>query len=192
MTFQTYNTDIPDAPNNPSQDQPKMKANTNAINALINQDHYSFNNNLGGTHKQVTLTNESAPGIPAGTNAALHSNLDLGLSWPFWQNTAGDFQIMGGNNPSATGYAFLPGGLYLQWGIFTSVGTAFPNATVPFVPNFSAPAFSVNCTILVTTFNRFFVEVFDISASQFRASVKDSSGASVNGIQFCWMAIGKK
>ncbi len=52
MPLFTYERDIPDAPNNPSADQPDMKINTNSIDSLIGVDHYSFNQNLGGLHKQ--------------------------------------------------------------------------------------------------------------------------------------------
>jgi hypothetical protein len=45
-----YNRDIPDAPNNPSDDQPDMKDNTNSTDDLIDEDHYSFNDNNGGLH----------------------------------------------------------------------------------------------------------------------------------------------
>lgn len=51
----SYNLDIPDAPNNPSVDQPNMRTNTNSINTIIAVDHYTFADTPSGTHKQVTL-----------------------------------------------------------------------------------------------------------------------------------------
>lgn len=62
-----YNINIPDAPNNPSNDQPLMKDNTNSTNTLIGVDHYSFNDDLGGNHKQVTF---GASNTPAAINDA--------------------------------------------------------------------------------------------------------------------------
>lgn len=55
MTNYTYKRDIPDGPNNPSVDQPNMKINTNSIDSIIAEDHYSFGVNDGGLHKQVRM-----------------------------------------------------------------------------------------------------------------------------------------
>jgi len=46
----TYTINIPDAPNNPSNDQPPMKVNTNSINSIVQIDHAGFNDNNGGYH----------------------------------------------------------------------------------------------------------------------------------------------
>lgn len=53
----TYNKAIPDAPNNPSADQPLMKENTDAIDTIIAVDHVSFNTANGGFHNHVTFAN---------------------------------------------------------------------------------------------------------------------------------------
>lgn len=60
----TYNVNIPDTPNNPSNDQPLMKTNTNAIQTILGIDHVNFNVTNppdGGTHKQVTFSTKNAP-----------------------------------------------------------------------------------------------------------------------------------
>lgn len=41
---------IPDAPNNPSVDQPKMKVNNNSMIDLIDVDHIGYNQTNGGYH----------------------------------------------------------------------------------------------------------------------------------------------
>jgi hypothetical protein len=62
----SYNLNIPDGPNNPSNDQPKMKTNTNAIQTLISVDHVGFNtdgtppNGVGGHHLQVSFDGKNA------------------------------------------------------------------------------------------------------------------------------------
>jgi len=68
MTNFSYNRDIPDGPNNPSNDQPLMKTNTNSTDDLINEDHYSFGVNNGGLHKQVRMPILAA--IPGGLIAS--------------------------------------------------------------------------------------------------------------------------
>lgn len=47
----SYNRDIPDGPNNPSNDQPKMKTNTNSIDDWTAIDHIKFENSqIGRAH----------------------------------------------------------------------------------------------------------------------------------------------
>ena len=60
----TYNNAIPNAPNNPSVDQPKMQTNTDSIDQIIGVDHVSFNTNDGGWHKQVTFNSPHIPVPP--------------------------------------------------------------------------------------------------------------------------------
>jgi len=66
MSFFDYNRDIPNAPNNPSNDQPLMQINTNSIDDLINIDHFSFENDDGGLHKQVRMPIISGGAKPSG------------------------------------------------------------------------------------------------------------------------------
>ena len=71
MATYDYTRDIPATDDNPSDDQPDMKVNTNSIDSLIGEDHYSFgqqtpnNDSANGFHKQVRLPN--LPSIPSGT-----------------------------------------------------------------------------------------------------------------------------
>lgn len=76
----TYNLDIPDGPNNPSNDQPKMKTNTNAIQTLISVDHVGFNTNgsppngVGGHHLQVSFDGKNVPGAQTDPQSVLYTN----------------------------------------------------------------------------------------------------------------------
>lgn len=74
----TYNNDVPDGPNNPSQDQPKMKTNTNAIDTILDVDHISFNaDSGGGEHKHVTFLSDPAyvvPGVISGDSSVIYSD----------------------------------------------------------------------------------------------------------------------
>ncbi len=148
MPLISYNLNIPNAPNNPSADQPKMQINTNSINNIIARDHYEFNNNnSSGTHKQVTLTNEAAPGFADGT-AALFANNPSGQSYPFWQNAIGTFPILtqGTSVLANNGYFVFQNGIIVQWGQITSTNSAltpllFTTANINF-PN--------NCFIVET------------------------------------------
>ena len=54
MTNFVYTVGIPDAPNDPSADQPNMKVNNDSNDGIWKIDHYGFRNNNGGYHKQTT------------------------------------------------------------------------------------------------------------------------------------------
>ena len=140
-----YNLNIPAANNNPSQDQPKMQTNTNAINTLLSLDHFTFSDNSAGRHKQVTLTNEAAPGFTGG-NAVLYANLATGQSWPFWQNSLGSFQMLGQQSIGSNGYISL-GGIIFQWGSTTAVASSSGNS-IAFPLTFPTAVFSVQATVV--------------------------------------------
>ena len=67
MSSISYNVNIPNAPNNPSNDQPLMQENTNAIQTIWAVDHISFNSGAGltsGHHAQVSF-DVAVPNVPA-------------------------------------------------------------------------------------------------------------------------------
>jgi hypothetical protein len=140
----TYNRNIPNPPDSPQADVPKMKVNTNSISDIINVDHYTFGTtsplaNIDGLHKQVTMVNEAAPGLSTG-NGVLYANLANGQSWPFWQNALGSFELLGQNSSANNGYITL-GGMLFQWGRVLNPGASggvtfnidFPSNNAPFV-----------------------------------------------------------
>lgn len=74
MSF-TYTRDIPDGPNNPSNDQPIMKINTNSIDDIVAVDHFSFNVTGGGKHKQITFFTENVPLAPTDPTSIAYTNV---------------------------------------------------------------------------------------------------------------------
>lgn len=61
MVNYTFNDSIPASNNNPSDDQPLMLTNNQNLPALLSVDHVSFNENNGGTHKQITFIGKNTP-----------------------------------------------------------------------------------------------------------------------------------
>lgn len=61
MSF-TYNTAVPAANDNPSNDQPDMLTNTQSINSIWAIDHVTFQGNPAGTHLQTTFSSKNTPG----------------------------------------------------------------------------------------------------------------------------------
>ncbi len=81
-----YNLDIPDGPNNPSNDQPKMKINTNAVQQILEVDHVGFNTNgsapngVGGHHLQVSFDGKNVPGAQTDPQSVLYTDVGTASS----------------------------------------------------------------------------------------------------------------
>lgn len=74
MSF-NYNTGIPAAQNNPSNDQPNMLTNTDSINNWVQVDHIGFNDAVNsGKHKEVTLNGNHPPGTPSVGDSVVYTN----------------------------------------------------------------------------------------------------------------------
>lgn len=97
----TYNLNIPAGPNNPSNDQPKMQTNTNAIQTLISVDHVGFNTNgtppngVGGHHLQVSFDGKNVPGVQTDPQSVLYTNSGVAstVSEVFFRNQNRIFQM---------------------------------------------------------------------------------------------------
>ncbi len=160
MTFINYNLDIPDGPNNPSVDQPKMKVNTNSIDQILDIDHFSFEENNGGLHRQVTLPlRGGSPGtIPPGRAAnegTLYTKTANTTTQLFYtpDNSTNEYQLTRTNSAGIAlfganttnyggaiatflysgGWTFLPGGLLMQYGVVYGAngGGVYVASTLP-------------------------------------------------------------
>lgn len=111
-----YNLDIPDGPNNPSQDQPKMKENTNSINSIIAVDHYTFGSSPlpsgtppDGWHKQSTYPFLSVkPVTAAGIGAVYTKDVGGGQIQLFYEKQDGtEIQLTTAGMVTNTPQAFV-------------------------------------------------------------------------------------
>lgn len=143
-----YNLGIPNGPNNPSNDQPNMKINTNSINSIIGVDHLTFETATGGDsdgyHTVIHLVNQSSD--PAlGVEPQLYSKTStFGTGGPqlFFEGLApGSVSQLTGNHAASPGYVIIAG-LVFQWGSITGTPIVDGQA-VTFFTSFIANVFSV-------------------------------------------------
>lgn len=94
MSF-TFNTTIPNANNDPSEDQPIMLQNNISNNAILAVDHISYNTANGGTHKYVQFKSIQAPGAPAGTESNIQVVAGVANTNPqlIFQNSNASFPV---------------------------------------------------------------------------------------------------
>lgn len=202
MPLFSYNNDIPDAPNNPSNDQPKMKVNTNSIDSIIDVDHYSFETNSDGWHKQVTLPQLGAAPTTVVGQLALYSKAvnPLGSTGLFMirQGVAGtEVQLTSAKITApvalTNGYTFLPGDILIQWGS-TAISAAGSFTTVLFATsnvNFPNNCFNVVLTMINNqgaspSANSVFVKSGSVSTTGFQITNTSSSATQ----SAYWVAIG--
>lgn len=185
-----------------STSQGIIKDNFNSSDDTFGVDHYPFSDITSkiGAHKQVQLSETTLGAIPVSLRGVGYETLYASTTGAGGQlfyvqgNNATGVQLTGPGTPSAlvNGYTFLAGGLLLQWGKVTAVGTsthvfnnttfniAFPNAcfmvnTTPVPINTGV---TDGCTIGVRTF----------ITTQFAWVYNKSTGS--NYVDFYWMAIG--
>jgi hypothetical protein len=221
MTNFTYTRDIPDAPNNPSNDQGPMKVNTNSIDDLIDEDHYSFGVANGGLHRQVRLVNLT--GIPIGlmagigtlytklatsTGVSTESNLfftpsasgnQYQLTRPITGSFASFSQLGAFGTITATwtmvaGWTFLPGGMLFQYG---SANRPAGVTSTAVVVTFPVPFSTSDVVVSITPISKAGGTGNNNSASLIDTTLS-ASGFSVNFtsstsayVGFTWTAIGK-
>jgi len=195
----SYTANIPQPNDFIDESQAQLLANFQNLDNTFGVNHYTFSTASppSGKHKFVEMPVLGAKPTSAAGEGTIYTKAGVQSQLFFnSDNSANEWQLTRALDTNfatfakATGWTFLPGAMILQWGIATSSGTTLPNTTVTFNPSFTNVVYSVNCTILTTSDNRFFVEIYDRGANQFRAVTRDSGGSKVSGVSFCWMAIG--
>jgi hypothetical protein len=206
MTNYPYTRDLPVANNDPSVDQPLMTQNTNSIDSLIDEDHYSFGENNGGFHRQVRIPNLAAiPGGLIGMSSTLYAKQANTQSQVFYTNGASgnEYQLTRADNTNystfglfpaivytpnsengSAGWTFLPGGIRLQYGTITVTTTKA--YTIDFPIAFSQ-LFIVIPIYQNSTGASISGQLKTSSDSSFTFEVYGSSGVVK---QINWMAIG--
>jgi hypothetical protein len=139
----TYNPSIPQPTDLLSVSQGQFLVNFGQLNTQFGIDHVSFNTgsaNGDGHHKQVTFdVNPSAPTL-TGTMSCMYPISDTNsIQQMTWGNSTITTQMTGPYLLNANGYMFLPGGILVKWGNFSS---SSGNGTFTYPSGGSIPAFS--------------------------------------------------
>jgi hypothetical protein len=205
-----YTTGIPDTPNNPSNDQPSMKINTNSINSIIQIDHHGFVDNLGGYHTIIhqdsstrsrsgqgnTFTNFPAaiPSINQLFSAQYTPDTTGGVADTqlFTQTGSGQISQLTGFLAASDGWQWI-GGTLIQWGSVTTTSSSgsvtFKDRVAGAIP-FPNNCWNVSITLSFSsspgTFATIGVRSLNRLGFDWRAVVP--SAAHTDG--FYWTAIG--
>ncbi len=197
MTFFPYINNTPPSGEDPSVSQPDLLTNTQSNDLIWQVDHHGFEDNDGGYHtiihqKQTPGNVDPAPII--GVNQIYVKTIS-GDTQLFSMTGGGGISQLTGNNSSNNGFQWL-GGILLQWGRITGVGTGISSSDVLFATNninFPNNLFTLDATPLYlagdpsSTSSQVTVWVKPIDKTKFRYTI-NSNSVSTSG--FTWIAIG--
>lgn len=203
MSF-PIDTTIPNAPNDPADDQPKIKDNFANINSLFNVNHYLPGSVNNGKHEKVEMPTAGTkpPSGLVASEATLYGKSANGASQVFFtpDTTNDEYQLtraitasfakFSTNTALASangngGWTFLPGGMLLQYGSFnpnTSINVSFPIS-------FTGTPYSVQLTGSADNNSTFRAAVSTGSLSSSGFTFEGSVSSHWNPIYF--VAIGK-
>lgn len=200
-----YNRDVPDGPNNPSEDQPDMKINTNSAADIWDVDHFGFQDNNGGKHDVIRFPAVQAVTPATGTfEWAEYTRVLAGAVETFWKrpNTiagAPDIQMTTNIAIVASfinGQTFLPGGIILKWGTFNGfTSSSSQTGTITFVPAFPNGVFNITAQAFYTgtapgsSGGSLNIRQPSVSNAEFTWAFSTGSSQFTGG-GFYWLAIG--
>jgi len=151
----SYKRNIPNGPNNPSNDQPDMKTNTNSIDDIIAVDHQSFAGTNAGYHTIIHQTTQgSNPSAISGVNQVFSkvATIPPGDTQLFTLTGMNGLSQLTGNLSATNGYVWCAGVL-IQWGVVSASGNFVDrqNGTQSFNVAFPNNVFTVFTTIMYNT-----------------------------------------
>lgn len=145
-----YNDGVPNGPNNPSQDQPLMLQNTQAIKAILGIDHVTFDTVNSGTHTQVQFSSNPTitppttfPTLFTGTKGGTTGG---GLSQLFFYSGNAD-QSANQYTIGSNGSVLLFGGIILKWATTDGSKTVYDLSSDFGLTNFQNGAFGAVASI---------------------------------------------
>lgn len=202
-----YNLNIPNGPDDPSDDQPLMQTNTNSINSIINVDHYTFGSSGSndGYHSIIHQPNQGIfPGNIATPITGMTQLYSLQYTPPVSSGGVSGIQLFltnsatsgaGGGTIQMTGTALLSdgwgwsAGILFQWGFVTFPGGSTPfSGTVSFINrnltktiNFPNSCFSITTTLKTLSTsdntNSNTISINNLSSSGFNWLFNSSKGS---------------
>lgn len=180
-----YTTNVPFEDDDPSENQPDMKENTNSLSSILNVDMVGFNQDNSGYHRQLTfVTQGSDPGSVSG-NYVEYAKSSGGATELFAQKDGNVTPIQLTRNVPTTNsngsVSYLPGGFLVQWGSKTASGNL---ATVTFPIPFTSNPTSLTATV------RNLAGVFHIASVQPPSNTGAVFNVSGAGQTIYWLAIG--
>ena len=188
----TYFNNIPQPTDNPSDSQPLLLSNFQAIFNAQNRNHVSFADTANsGRHLVVQLQEQGSDPAPLTDYGSLYTKDDTGTQLFFQNDTGTIFKLTNDFTAATEGTLTIPGGLTFKWGFKTGLSSG---STVNFPVAFTTNIFQVQLTALqfnTSNVNRTYMiqkigSTPTISVTGFTFRTDESTGNS----SFYYFAIG--
>lgn len=178
----------------PATDGPQILANFQSIQTAFDINHVDFNDANAGKHKFITFpVQASAPVIALGDIGVFNRNSTLTTQNElFVTNSVGTTFPLTAALRATTGWAYLPSGLLMKWGVNAGNGdTVIPFPVAATIPVFSNVYWASVCDVFNSaTDTDTYVRLTSFSTVTIRAfcSARTTTGAAVSSFQ--WIVIG--
>lgn len=184
----TFFNNIPQPDDDPTDTQPQLLSNFQAILNAQDRNHVNFSDLANsGRHEVIEMKQQGGNPTPIGGFADLFVRDDAGTQNLYMLDDAStEYQFTNAFNAATNGTATLPGGLQFKWGFDTA-----PNAS-PFVVvypvAFPISTFNVQLTVSkVDSIGRVVMVLNGTPTTTGFTVVNNNDG---NPINFFWLAIG--
>lgn len=199
----TFNPNIPTSSNIPSQSQAQFLTNFGQLNTIFDVDHVTFNDATvanRGKHTKTTYIEWAMPPeatadpITSSNELALYSKESGSVSTLFLRKESNGTVIqMSGQDPTiaTSGSTFLPGGIVLKWGQFST--NAGGTATPTFASAFPTACFVVVASVIDTgtpTTANSAVYAYNYSTTGFSATGTKRTALQALQLNASYIAIG--
>lgn len=121
-----YTENIPQSGDNPSDSQPLILANFEAISSLVEVNHVGFNTGDSGKHNFMQMPEQGSAPTTAANEGALYTKEVSGATELFFrrESDGSELQLTGAETSGANGFFEFPGGIKLIWGTATTISVA--------------------------------------------------------------------
>lgn len=185
----SYQANIPQPTDSLNDSQADLLGNFQAIQTLIDVNHYDFSSPNQGKHIFVTMPEQTASPGTALDEMALYTKAVAGTTQLFLQRenvapAGADLDITSFSMVLANGGTNLPSGIVLKWGQGATVANV---QTVNFTAGFPNALLSIQVTPAISAGPAIYYGDINVTAYSATAFSVYSEGAAQN---YCWFAIG--
>lgn len=140
-----YYNNIPQGKDNPSDSQPLLLSNFQAIFTAQNRNHVSFaDTSNSGRHVVIEMQEQSSDPIPVATFASLYVKNDAGTQNLYMRDESSVIYKLTNDFTAATdGTLTIPGGLTFKWGFKSGLASG---TAVTFPVAFASTCYQVQLT----------------------------------------------
>lgn len=202
-----YNSNIPLPTDLISQSQPQLLANFQAINTLLDVNHYTFNSAgaTDGKHKYVSMPEQLADPATAVNELAIYSKegaISTVAELFLRRENNGTAYAFTESGQNVIGWTRLPSGILIKWGN-DNAGDGSTTQNFPLVDGggVAQPAFTATPYIILfiktenQVANNTAVANWNLSstnsATQYTINLRNTTGAVIAGnIDYRWIALG--